>query len=109
MINTLYGSNTTEVSEFHCKRFFSALGDLLVACSVKTTEVIRARLPDREKIVTIPRSSAILFTLLPRDGDEGSLLGQKWEGIFNVSELIRVEPLPPVSEPCCMDLTQRTY
>ena len=80
-------------------RGLSVLGDLLVACSVETTEVMRARLLDRDKIVTIPRNSAILFTLLPSNGDKVGLLGQKWEGTFNVSELTRVEPLPPVSKP----------
>ena len=86
----------------HCRNvygvFFMA-GDVLVGCLVKKTQVMRARLPKSEKTVTIPKNSAISFVLLPNDGDEGGQLGQKWEGTFNVSELIRVEPLPPVSKP----------
>ena len=76
---------------------FCVAGDVLVGCFMKKTQVMRARLPKSRKTVTIPRNSAILFTLLPKDGDEGGLLAQTWEGTFNVSELIRVEPLPPVS------------
>ena len=74
-------------------------GDVLVGCLVKKTQVMRARLQKSGKTVTIPKNSAIFFALLPNDSDEGGLLGQKWEGTFNVSELIRMEPLPPVSEP----------
>jgi hypothetical protein len=73
-------------------------GDVLVGCLVKKTQVMRARLPKSEKTVTIPKNSAISFVLLPNDGDEGGQLGQKWEGTFNVSELIRVEPLPPAAK-----------
>ena len=74
-------------------------GDVLVGCFMKKTQVMRGRLLKSRKTVTIPKNSAISFVLLPNDSDEGGLLGQKWEGTFNVSELTRVEPLPPVSEP----------
>ena len=64
---------------------------------VKAVRVIKARKPDSGQIVIIPINSAITFALLPEGTDEVRL-GARWEGIFTVAEMIRLNLLPLVSE-----------
>ena len=71
-------------------------GDLLVASMLKVVLVMRARKPDSGRIVTIPKNSAISFALLPEHADEVGSFGASWEGIYTVSEMLKLPFLPPV-------------
>lgn len=70
-----------------------------MACDTKKIQVLQAHLSS-SLIVYIPITSNTLFAMIPADDNEvDRIVCKSWEKVFtSVVDIVKCNPLPPVSE-----------